>query len=95
MYFEYVFSLYVLKHVCWGSMRFQNFSAVSMKNNTVNNRFAVTVCMLYGSKLRFEASFSVGEVCWGRIVTLLVNKNGEAEKPDLGLVIVNVEASII
>lgn len=48
-----------------------------MKNHRVNNRFAITVCILYGSKLRFEASFSMDEVCWGRIVTLLVNNNDE------------------
>lgn len=48
-----------------------------MKNNGVSNRFAISVCILYGPKVRFEESISMDEVCCGRMNTFLINNSDE------------------
>lgn len=43
-------------------MRLQHFSELPVKNSRVNNRFAISVCILYGPKVRFGQRISVDEV---------------------------------
>lgn len=48
-----------------------------MKNNRVNNRFAISICILYRSKVRFEESISMDELCCGRMIIFLINNSDE------------------
>lgn len=48
-----------------------------MKNNRVNHRFAISICILCGPKVRFEESISVDEVCCGRMIAFLIRNCDE------------------
>lgn len=42
-----------------------------------NFPFAISVWILYGPKERVEESISTNEVCYGRMVTFLINNSDE------------------
>lgn len=58
-------------------MRLWHFSELPVKNNRVNNRFAISICILYRSKVRFEEGISMDELCCGRMIIFLINNSDE------------------